>query len=246
MFADWLGLPHRLALCDGTLLWRNDQAPGGEMSTGGAIVEPSSGRVFAVANHMVNGSTHGSVQAYDVTSGALLWQQATTMPTNNAPAVGKLTEGSDRLSVVVATGNNPVPRGPLEQAERTGFWSDGAPVAWDSRILALDAATGAPTGWEYTPETYRKPLSYGDSLGDHLCLPDSWSNAAIGGDGSVYIGHMSGRIFAFHDADRDGVLSADKGEVTSYFGERCYQGSPGLAPGMLVATPCDGLHVFNS
>jgi len=188
--------------------------------------------------------TAGRITAYSLADGKLLWQHRVTMPANNAPVVGRLRPGSSRLSVVVALGDNP--SFPNPEAERTGYFQNGSPVAWESKILALDADTGNPTGWEYTPEVYRKPQAYGDAFPDHICLPDSWSNAAIGGDGTVYAGHMSGRIFAFRDIDGDGVLSKEKGEVSSYFGGRCYQGSPGLAPGMLVATPCDGVHVFKA
>jgi len=49
-------------------------------------------------------------------------------------------------------------------------------------------------------------------------------------------------IFALRDEDGDGRLAA--GEISKYYGGRCYQGSPGIAPGMIVGTPCDGMHVF--
>eukprot|EP00408_Alexandrium_pacificum_P026996 CAMPEP_0171206736 /NCGR_PEP_ID=MMETSP0790-20130122/27215_1 /TAXON_ID=2925 /ORGANISM="Alexandrium catenella, Strain OF101" /LENGTH=331 /DNA_ID=CAMNT_0011672287 /DNA_START=27 /DNA_END=1022 /DNA_ORIENTATION=- len=245
VFSDLFGAPYRVSLCDGSLLWKNARARGDLPSTGGAIVEPSAGRVFVTSNARRSATESvGMVTAYSASDGALLWRYNQSMPANNAPSVGRLKPGSSELSVVVAVGANAGL--PNKEADRTGLWSDGTPVAFESKMFALHAATGKPTGWEYTPEVYRKPQAYGDSWPFHICLPDSWSNSAIGADGSVYAGHMSGRIFAIRDADGDGVISEEKGEVSSYFGERCYQGSPGLAPGMLVATPCDGMHVFSA
>ena len=63
---------------------------------------------------------------------------------------------------------------------------------------------------------------------------DAFPSAAIGADGTTYIGFMDGRTYSI----RDGAIlsSVDLG--------RCTQGSPALAPGMMVATTCDGIHAF--
>jgi len=55
---------------------------------------------------------------------------------------------------------------------------------------------------------------------------------------------MSGNVFQIRDANGDGRIDEAAGEVQRFYGGRCYQGSPGIAEGMLVATPCDGMHVF--
>lgn len=80
--------------------------------------------------------------------------------------------------------------------------------ALSPEVVAFDAETGVPTGWRYDPPPHRKLLAEGDSLlsADHVCLPDAWTNAAIDADGTVYIGHMSGNLFALRDKDGDDLV----------------------------------------
>lgn len=247
VFADLLGVPHRLALCDGRLLWRNAEGRGNAtVSAGGAVVEASGDRVIVAGNDIVASgqAPRASVTAYDARSGARLWRHMAELPASAPPAVGSLQGPGGKASVVVAVGD--APGLPDPSAEQSGRYRDGRAVALASRVYALDAATGLPTGWDFAPPVYTKPAASGEQFPYFLCLPQAWSGAAIGGDGAVYLGHMSGRIFALRDRDGDGALRAEQGEVTEYAGGRCYQGAPGLAPGLLVATPCDGMQVFRA
>jgi len=246
LFSTVLGRPYRLRLCDGTVVWQGpaiSNATNTPMPTTGGMALGPSGLAYVPRNVAVDGGKQrGLLSAYNISTGAIVWTRPLALPTSNAPAIGRLSGASGSMSVVVAVGENAWFPDPI--AELRGTFADGTPVAYNSEILALDAATGEPTGWRYAPPPHRRPQAEGDAYPDHICLPDAWSNAAIGGDGTVYIGHMSGNIFALRDADGDGALDADAGEVQSYYGGRCYQGSPGVAPGMVVSTPCDGMHVF--
>lgn len=163
------------------------------------------------------------------------------MPISCAPTLGVLRD-SGGLSLIVAVGASPGV--PDKIAEMTGRYADGMPVSWQSQVYALDIFSGFPTGWEFTPANHVKPQAEGDAFPGHLCLPDAWSTGVVDANHTLYIGHMSGSIFAIRDADGDGRISKEAGEVSRYFGRRCYRGSPGVAAGMLVATPCDGMHVF--
>jgi len=258
VFATSEGRPYRVRLCDGKTLWAGPdfagelgEAPG--FSTGGLAMGPN-GLAYVTSN-VGNGSfayikssfgadARGRLSAYNVSTGQLVWRQEQTMPANNAPSVGSLDGSGSRLSVVVALGANAMFPDPV--AEASGHYIDGTPVAWYTELRAFDAATGEPTAWRFEPPPHRKPQAEGDSFPDHICLPDAWSNGAIDARGTYFVGHMSGNIFALRDIDGDGTLNMDEasGEVTSYYGGRCYQGSPAIAPGMLVAAPCDGMHVF--
>merc|ERR1711924_469218 len=66
-------------------------------------------------------------------------------------------------------------------------------------------------------------------LGNHLCQSEAFSNVAIGGDGTCYVGHTSGQLFALKDKNGDGKIDESQGEVSSYAGNRCYYGSPAIA-----------------
>jgi len=237
LFATMAGRPYRVRLCDGAVVWKGDGLANGQVagfSTGGMALGPN-GVAYVTSNTEGGNALAGVLSAYNTSSGARLWTQRLELPASSAPSVGRLGGASGRVSVVVGLGQNP-----------------GMPDAstalsgWTSAVVAFDAETGVPTGWRYDPPPHRKLLAEGDSLlsADHVCLPDAWTNAAIDADGTVYIGHMSGNLFALRDKDGDGSLEEAAGEVRNYYGGRAYQGSPGIADGMLTATPCDGLHVF--
>jgi len=238
------GQPYRVRLCDGKTMWEGPVGsahlglPG--FSTGGLIIGPN-GLAFGTSNFKNLTGKFGLLSAFNVSTGEFVWRQVQAMAANNAPSVGKLGS-DDRVSVVIATGENAMFPDPV--AEARGHWIDGSPVAWRSELFAFDAATGEPTGWSFAPPPHRRPQAEGDHFPDHICLPDAWSNGAIDGRGTFFIGHMSGNVFAVRDADGDGRIDEEAGEVAKYYGGRCYQGSPGLAPGILVTTPCDGMHVF--
>eukprot|EP00440_Ansanella_granifera_P059287 gb/GFBE01064264.1/.p1 GENE.gb/GFBE01064264.1/~~gb/GFBE01064264.1/.p1 ORF type:complete len:486 (+),score=89.14 gb/GFBE01064264.1/:1-1458(+) len=242
VFSDSHGAPYRLDLQTGELIWKN--GPAGSqpieagMTTGGAIVGPN-GVVYVTSNaQTLAGSTSGYATAFNFADGERLWRAATEYAANNAASIGEIVNG--RLGLILGIGDNPDP--PLPLLAGTVI-PDDAPSLKEkkARVLALDAASGE--------ELWRKELLWhgwaaGDRLPSHMCLPDSFSNAAIGGDGTAYIGFQSGAFFAIRDKDGDGKIS--EGEMSTYNFHNSFQGSPGIAPGMLVATPCNGMHVFLS
>ena len=78
------------------------------------------------------------------------------------------------------------------------------------------------------------------------CRPGVWSTGVISGDGTYYVGHSSGKLFALRDSDGDGIIDEFSGEVSVFHGGAPYQGSMALAPGILATSPCSGLQVFRS
>ena len=70
------------------------------------------------------------------------------------------------------------------------------------------------------------------------------TNPAIGGDGAVYVPRSDGRVYAINDADGDGTVTL--AETSSYDFRMAFQGSPAIAPGLLVVAPCDGLAAWHT
>lgn len=235
------GQPYRLRLCDGALLWKGEHPEIGtgeklSYSTGGLIAGPN-GNAYVTSNVVrADGTKVGVLSAYRLDTGRRMWSKRQEMEATAAPSIGALGP-DERLSVVIALGAGPGL--PLNVGHQP-------PSPLPSEVLAFDADSGEPTGWRYSPPPREVSSAEGDYFPDHVCLPDAWSNGAIDGTGTYYVGHMSGNIFAIQDTNGDGVVDEASGEVARFYGGRCYQGSPGLAPGMLVSTPCDGVHVWLS
>mmetsp|Transcript_6857 Transcript_6857/g.18523 ORF Transcript_6857/g.18523 Transcript_6857/m.18523 type:complete len:510 (-) Transcript_6857:243-1772(-) len=146
------------------------------------------------------------------------------------------------------------------------IWTAGRPNwFWGTHVLpaaivALDAETGE-TRWSYTPPPFTRPSCEGDEASlekrqemakkfpefgiDAICLPDDWAQAVIGGDGTTYIGHQDGKLYAVRDANGNGQIE-DSEVSTHYFGH-AFQGSQAIAPGMLAVAPCGGgLYVWKN
>jgi outer membrane protein assembly factor BamB len=246
VFSTGFGKVFCLDLQTGRVIWETAKPQGGDyaMSTGGAMLG-SNGIVYVTWNEAPLGEngqpapvspidpSNGMVGAYSFENGTRIWTaDFPTFSANNAATVGPSGPGG-KLAVVVGVGSNPsIPNG--------GDVTSGTGPAHPARVVALDAVTGAEF-WSYTLPTW-----HGAAMGDDqrldICLPDAFSNAAIGADGTVYFGFQNGNFYALRDDDGDGSISDS--EVSTWFTGAAFQGSPGLAPGMVVATPCDGMHVW--
>jgi len=243
VFSSAIGDVYKLCLASGTVIWSVLGPQPAGFSTGGAIIGPDStvyvtSNLGTTATAVPGAATTGVVAAYDLTSGELKWMNklGALKDANNGAAIGRLEGPSSPLRVVIAVGPNPGPSlRHLFDGEIAGFnQTDGEPKP--ASTIALDAATGKVV-WEY-----EMPLWHDAAMGDtpeHICLPDSSANVAIGGDGVVYVPHEDGRLYAMRDADANGVISAE--EVNWWDFGMTFQGSPALAPHMLVVSPCDGL-----
>lgn len=240
VFSDKTGVAYCLNLTDGALVWKTtkDDAYGDGFSTGGAVMGGKNGNVYVTANILDNNVSRGQVSAYSFQDGSPIWHRWTAYAANNAPAVGQLNGGGvGNFSLVIGVGDNPDL--PLNGESANKGQEKKA------KIETFDAETGTP-GWSFD-----MPLWHGAVVGDtvlplHICLPDCFGNAAIGGDGTVYIGFEDGRFYSLRDANNDGIISKALGEVTSFDAGAGFQGSAAIAPGMLAVSPCNGMHVFKS
>lgn len=241
VFAASTGHVYVLSLANGTQLWgrmSNHYIEEPSFSTGGAVLGPN-GVVYVTANtreirDMLGqkpDTLHGRIVAFRLVDGWRLWEADLPCEANSGPAVGRLgKDGGGPLSVVFGCGANP------------GMPLASAHAPQEGTVYAFDAETGEQR-WRHEMPVLTVSGARGDSL-LHMCLPDSFSNPAIGGDGTAYIGFMDGSLIALRET---GELEADGTQavgVSSFDAEAAFQGSPGIAPGMLVATPCNGVHVW--
>jgi len=136
------------------------------------------------------------------------------------------------------------------------FFTKELPAA----LVALDAETGEQR-WTYRPPPFIKWACEGDEEwllarmynlyvlkehGDPICLPDSWAQAVIGGDGTAYAGFEDGHLYAVWDADGSGAIDPET-EVSRHYFSQGFQASQALAPGLLAVAPCGGgLYVWKS
>lgn len=244
VIADASGGVYKLALATGKAIWEMPAPVAGSFTTGGAILGPDStiyvtSNVGATPNPFLGGahSPPGIVSAYDLASGRLKWR--TNLGAGNTAnvggAIGRLDGPASPLTFVIPVGPNPT----LALGTTPANGTSGPPEP--AKVVALDAATGALV-WEYA-----MPLWHGPAAGDyipHLNLPDSSANPAIGGDGTVYVAHEDGAVYAIKDRNGDREISED--EVSSYNFHYSFQGSPALARGLLAVSPSNGLAVFDA
>merc|ERR1712217_197788 len=119
-------------------------------------------------------------------------------------------------------------------------------------IHAFDAQTGQSL-WVWTGPRDTYTMSPGDADGfvprtikgiRSVACPTPWSQPRIGPDGTIYIGNENGYFYAVRDANGDGRID-DATEVSAYNlkATHGHQGSA-HAPGMMVSTTFDGVHVW--
>jgi len=240
VFEDSIGNLYRLGLLDGTELWKVAAPAGADFTTGGAMLGPD-GVIYASSNVKILGdnAVFGVIAAHNLEDGSLIWRTQLDLPANSGPAVGHLASPQGPLGVVIGIGVNP----PLQLPPVAEWLLSG--VVLPNRAVALDAKTGKAL-WEFKFPDWHGAAAGDTMIPSHICLPDAFANAAIGGDGTAYVMGESGVAYAISDKDGDGQISESAGEVSSFDTKNSFQASPAIAPGMLAIAPCNSLVVFLS
>eukprot|EP00969_Alexandrium_andersonii_P112455 4969072-Alexandrium_andersonii.AAC.1 len=70
----------------------------------------------------------------------------------------------------------------------------------------------------------------------------AFSAPTFDGDGNIIVGYQDGRLIVIDDQDENSWLSAR--DVGGPQLGAAFAAAPVVAPGMLIAAPCDGLHVW--
>merc|ERR1712137_765563 len=115
----------------------------------------------------------GMLQARRGKDGSMVWSQFLNSNVSSAPSVGQLSDDS-ALAVLVASHNE---------------------------LETFDAESGERLEWKWSPPATAR--AKGDEAPNHLCKSDAFSNIAISGDGTAYVGHTSGQLFALKDKNGD-------------------------------------------
>ncbi|CAK9109593.1 unnamed protein product [Durusdinium trenchii] len=228
LFADQNGGVYKLKMQDGSVVWHTSATSNSLFSTGGLTVGRN-GLAYVTSNRQ-NASSFahiGVLTALDVANGEVRWQQEMPLPANSAAAIG--TKGSTDF-VVVAIGPNPAAPGPLpglvfDVDPVDGVYGNLLKAPKPGKAMAFKVNTGEPL-WSFDFPQW-EGMAAGDREG-HVCLPDSFANPSIGGDGSTYVGSMDGRIYRLLDLDDDGDLDLAS-EVDSFDTKNAFQGAPALS-----------------
>eukprot|EP00408_Alexandrium_pacificum_P024955 CAMPEP_0171198338 /NCGR_PEP_ID=MMETSP0790-20130122/22883_1 /TAXON_ID=2925 /ORGANISM="Alexandrium catenella, Strain OF101" /LENGTH=484 /DNA_ID=CAMNT_0011663623 /DNA_START=67 /DNA_END=1522 /DNA_ORIENTATION=+ len=240
VFADTDGNIYRIDLKTGQPIWRakgkTDHAP----NIGSAIIDPQQDVVYSTWNEVgweINKFTlSGKVGAFNFTTGSSSGSTAaSTRPTARPPwACGQ----NAQYLLVVATGMAPSAPDPS-----MGVFA-GQGEAHMSRVTLLHVA--GPAAGTQRIWIDLKPwhgAAKGDDERPDPCMPKTaLSGPTISGDGSVYLGHMSGELMTINDENEDGWIESN--EISTFQTGAAFNAAPVIAPGLLLAAPCDGLHVW--
>mmetsp|Transcript_115759 Transcript_115759/g.160619 ORF Transcript_115759/g.160619 Transcript_115759/m.160619 type:complete len:497 (-) Transcript_115759:115-1605(-) len=263
IFMDWAGGVYRLAEKDGKEIWHTrPPAPYQASFTDGGVILGPDGNAYTCANleHGEHG-TKGALRAYRLQDGGMLWDTELHLPCTswaaispdnkwgivpiapfvNVPMAFHWGESPHWLSTLVHIASLA-----LGKYARYLFRN---PKTHETRqeYFAFDVATGKQI-WTHKLPSWFRLAAMGDEEGlgqriennDRLfCLPAPLTTPTIAGDGTVYVGEVSGRLY--------GVKHLGDGKVEEHYfdtGGAFLHGGAALAPGMLAITTCDSLHVF--
>mmetsp|Transcript_35673 Transcript_35673/g.113370 ORF Transcript_35673/g.113370 Transcript_35673/m.113370 type:complete len:507 (-) Transcript_35673:96-1616(-) len=256
---DATGGVHRLDVHSGKPLWHEDVPDGSKrsFSVGGVSAGPN-GDLYTCSNYLDSIGMVGQpgvVRRYSLETGQKQWELPTDYPCNSWPVVSH-----DGRSVIVPTGA--FASGPLSESGK-GLTKDAqfkmhedAVLAGErgrsimgladlpGAILVIDAEKGQ-LQQDHQVKPYGGIAAAGDEEGylergqNHTrktCGPPHWSAPTISKDGTVFVGRVDGRLYAYHP--ERGVSS------TYYTGTAPTHPGVSFAPGMMAYADCDSLYVF--
>eukprot|EP00931_Biecheleriopsis_adriatica_P076458 TRINITY_DN50156_c0_g1_i1.p1 TRINITY_DN50156_c0_g1~~TRINITY_DN50156_c0_g1_i1.p1 ORF type:complete len:504 (-),score=42.70 TRINITY_DN50156_c0_g1_i1:58-1569(-) len=165
---------------------------------------------------------YAELRALRVSNGEVVWSFNGPGESAAAPSVAPIGEG-DSLQVIV--GYHHCKNASCKNRVH-GLEHDSGKVAWTFHPPPLDKST--QTDFENPEKT--DPTK--------LCIPDRFTNSAVGVDGTIYINMWDG-AWALKDANRDGhIYPDDPSEVSVHNVSWAMQGAPAIAPGMVVVAGC--------
>jgi len=244
LYQDWEGRAYRHSLKDGSLIWKRG-GYGGSW-TDGIPYMGGNGIFYTVAAYMERRNSTiqgllasmlgppGAITAFNLSNGAQLFSSPVPMPPNALPTMGVLP-GTTGESIIVPGGWQGVKGG-------------------ETGIYAYDAITGAKRDWEFIGPSQANDNQAGEVEGlaeralfgaTAAYVTNPWSAPTIDKDGTVYIGHEDGLLFALRDKNGDGKLEGSD-ELMSYDTKAAFAGcsSPAHAPGLMAVGNMFGVFTF--
>jgi len=120
-------------------------------------------------------------------------------------------------------------------------------------ITAFDAETG-DVRWHYDLPPWMRVAARGDEEGwiprwktpwRGTCCPASFGSPSVDGDGTVYVGFVSGVFYGIKDRNADGRI--DESEVRTFDAEAAFLHSgPAFAPGIFAFSTCDSVWAWRT
>mmetsp|Transcript_117215 Transcript_117215/g.364991 ORF Transcript_117215/g.364991 Transcript_117215/m.364991 type:complete len:499 (+) Transcript_117215:75-1571(+) len=268
VFMDVVGGVYRVRHRDGKQLWHTPVDPQylWSFTDGGSTVSPD-GRMVITCSHRF-GDTTGVLRAYRVEDGVRLWEKLLPTGCTSWPVIaesgdwGVIPAGHFVAKPLVLELPRWMPKtvglcihlfslymGP--DLRRLPFF-DGYIRSVHTEVIAFDTATGE-TRWSFRTPDWQRFAAKGDEEGflprvlsgaSPICLPTTWGTATLSGDGTLYVGHVSGLLYALGDFNGDGRIDPEKEVSTFDMDAAPLPNSPAFAPGMMAVASCDTMFVF--
>jgi len=208
---------------------------------------------------------YGAVFKHHLLTGAVIWNVIAPSEVTMTTAGCAMTGEDPRRRVLICVSNYDgekyavptkglvraldVSDGSLLWQTRTDLQGEAGPAIADGRIYlgllgfgqatagatygnmtALNASTGALL-WQ--TRTHDNPL-----LKPASCAPDTFNNAAVGMDGTVYFGWWGGYVYA---------VEGRTGKVLDWYETKSgIQGAPAISDGVVYFPTCDHLYAFTT
>mmetsp|Transcript_32595 Transcript_32595/g.77473 ORF Transcript_32595/g.77473 Transcript_32595/m.77473 type:complete len:1039 (-) Transcript_32595:222-3338(-) len=218
---------YAIYLDDGSLYWEVHLPLA--FTTASPTLGPGDGMMYVAHNHP--GDTAGQIYAVDLKDKSFKWSYdcsrpwAPRHPVTQVPVIvpSELTE--KKAGDIVVLGLGTVVCG-TEPEREILFRANGE---LHGELVGLDAETGQER-WSFKPPPLRSVYPAGCSVGD-TSPPDSWGGAQVSCRGIIYTYWQAGYVFA--------INGSTGAEISRYYTGSFANGSPALAPGMLVVAAFD-------
>jgi len=266
IFMDISGGVHRVMHHTGERVWYTPvpEKYKASFTDGGVSIAPDGSAAFACSN--AEGDWVGALRAYRISDGVRMWEKLLPTGCTSWPVIAKTSDwgvlpaGSFINRPWVMDLEQWMP-GQIKLALHTfSLWMGPdmrrlVPIrSLRTEIIAFDTKTGA-TRWNYRTPDWQRLAAKGDEEGylerashqrSPICLPTTWGTPTMSGDDTVYVGHVSGILYAVKDHNGDDYIDPET-EVSSFDMDAApLPNNPAWAPGMMAVASCDTLFVFKS
>lgn len=251
VFQDFTGKAYCLKASDGKLQWKHGGTPS-SWTDGSAILDRPNRILYAVSGHLES-VQNGTMSAYNVTDGSLLWEKYLPLPPNTMPAAGPLGANRDPVLIAALGMQGGIIPGPVPFGGKDHYF----PVEYDatdkpSGVQVLKAESGG-VQHEWKGPTWKHSYVAGDAelLDSRMlsqkkspfCAPNTWSAPTLSADGTIYTGFQDGNIYVL----RPKQGSTDLELISSHRIGHAFTGAGfAFAPGIVAVPACNGLYVFRS
>mmetsp|Transcript_87329 Transcript_87329/g.255412 ORF Transcript_87329/g.255412 Transcript_87329/m.255412 type:complete len:488 (-) Transcript_87329:76-1539(-) len=266
IFMDISGGVHRVMHHTGERVWYTPvpEKYKASFTDGGVSIAPDGSAAFACSN--AEGDWVGALRAYRISDGVRIWEKLLPTGCTSWPVIAKTSDwgvlpaGSFINRPWVMDLEQWMP-GQIKLALHTfSLWMGPdmrrlVPIrSLRTEIIAFDTKTGA-TRWNYRTPNWQRRAAKGDEEGfleratyqrSLICLPTSWGTPTMSGDDTVYVGHVSGLLYAVKDHNGDDHIDPTTDLSTFDMDAAPLPNNPAWAPGMMAVASCDTLFVFKS